>query len=64
MGRRRRAKTYEAAHTCPICLSQYIERASRRGVLDHMARLLRWRVYRCQECEARFYDVPLHRKAA
>ena len=43
-------------HMCPACLSDYIERTPRHGVLDHLARFVRWRVYRCRDCKARFYD--------
>jgi hypothetical protein len=53
--------TLAAQHTCPICLSDHIERTPRHGILDHLARLLRWRVYRCRDCETRFYDLPLPR---
>lgn len=46
-----------AEHTCPICLSHHVERTRRHGVPDHLARLLRWRVYACRDCRARFYDL-------
>jgi hypothetical protein len=50
-----------AHHTCPICSAGDIERVPRDGVVDHVARLLGWRVYRCRECRSRFYDRPLSR---
>ena len=52
-----------AHHECPKCSARAIVRVPRRMVLDHMARLLGWRVYRCLECGARFYDRSLYRKA-
>lgn len=51
-----------AYHECPSCSATQIERVPRRTVLDDMARLLGWRVYRCLECGTRFYDRPLYRK--
>jgi hypothetical protein len=46
-------------HLCPRCFSDDIERLRAHGIVDRMARILGWRVYRCLECGHRFYDRPL-----
>jgi hypothetical protein len=51
-------------HICPFCFSGEIERVPRHHVLDRMALLLGWRVYRCVECGSRFYDRPIPRQQA
>jgi hypothetical protein len=51
-------------HICPTCFSDAIERVPKHHVLDRMARLLGWRVYRCRECGSRFYDRPVPRQKA
>jgi hypothetical protein len=51
-------------HICPACFSSDVDRVPRRRVLDSMARLLGWRVYRCRDCGTRFYDRPLQHKAS
>jgi hypothetical protein len=44
-------------HLCPRCSSDEIERVRPHGIIDHLERLLRWHVYRCRECDHRFYDL-------
>jgi rubrerythrin len=51
-------------HICPACFSNKIERVRRRGVRDKLKGALGWRVYRCRQCGARFYDRPLEGKAS
>ena len=49
------------AHVCPACSSDDVARVPRAGVMDDVARLLGWRVYRCLACGRRFYDRPTSR---
>ena len=53
-------------HMCPMCSSADIERPIRqpREVLEHCARLLGWRVYRCRECGDLFYDSAAETEGA
>jgi hypothetical protein len=49
-------------HQCPGCASEHIGSVRRRGILDHLARLvLGWRVYGCLSCGRRFYDRRVRR---
>jgi hypothetical protein len=47
-----------AAHICPICGSEEIDRVPRDGPVDRFVRFCGWRVYECRECRCRFYDWP------
>src|SRR5262245_21905969 len=47
-----------AAHICPICAADAIDRVPRDGAVDHSVSLCGWRVYECCECRCRFYDWP------
>jgi len=47
-----------AAHICPICGADAIDRVPRDGAVDHFVSLCGWRVYECCECRCRFYDWP------
>jgi DNA-directed RNA polymerase subunit RPC12/RpoP len=51
-----------AQHACPYCRSAAIARVRRHRITDYIARVLRWRVYRCRDCGTRFYDRPLWRR--
>jgi putative component of membrane protein insertase Oxa1/YidC/SpoIIIJ protein YidD len=51
-------------HTCPACSSDEVERVRQHGPLDRMVRALGWRVYRCRDCDRRFYDRPVVRSAS
>jgi hypothetical protein len=51
----------QPGHICPKCFSEDVRRAHRQTFLDGLVRLFGWRVYRCQECRARFYDRPTQR---
>jgi uncharacterized Zn finger protein len=53
-----------ADHTCPTCTSDDVERVHRERAIDHVARAIGWRVYRCCECGNRFYDRPARRQAS
>jgi len=53
-----------AAHICPTCSSDDIERVPRARVMDRMRRVFGWRVYRCRDCGSRFYDRQSARKAS
>jgi transposase-like protein len=48
----------EAAHRCPACRSDEVIRVPRKTTSDYVARILGWRVYRCDSCKTRFYDRP------
>jgi len=50
-------------HTCPKCSSTDILRIPRQGVMERLARLLGWNVYRCADCGTVFYDRHLKRTA-
>jgi hypothetical protein len=43
-------------HLCSRCWSDEIARVRPHGIIDRLARFLGWRVYRCLECDHRFYD--------
>jgi hypothetical protein len=47
-----------AAHICPICGADAIDRMARDGALDYVVSLCGWRVYECCGCRCRFYDWP------
>jgi len=47
-----------AAHICPICGADAIDRVPRDGAVDYFVSLCWWRVYECCECRCRFYDWP------
>jgi hypothetical protein len=47
-----------AAHICPICGADAIDRVPRDGAVDHFVSLCGWRVYECCECRCQFYDWP------
>jgi hypothetical protein len=49
---------YQSPHVCPKCHSGEVTRVPRDRVLDRMAGLFGWRVYRCRNCRYRFYDRP------
>jgi DNA-directed RNA polymerase subunit RPC12/RpoP len=47
-------------HVCPKCQSKAISRAPHEDVLERVILILRRKhVYRCLECDRRFYDRPL-----
>jgi predicted RNA-binding Zn-ribbon protein involved in translation (DUF1610 family) len=45
-------------HTCPHCGSATVRRSHRRGVVDRILQVVRFRPYRCQECYNRFFRIP------
>ena len=45
-------------HTCPHCGSATVRRSHRRGVVDRILQMVRFRPYRCQECYNRFFRIP------
>jgi hypothetical protein len=51
------------SHLCPECASDYRERVHSEGMMEQIARLLGWNVYRCLECGHHFYDRPIRRAA-
>jgi DNA-directed RNA polymerase subunit RPC12/RpoP len=47
-------------HVCPKCQSKAISRAQYEDVFERLILMLRRKhVYRCLECDQRFYDRPL-----
>jgi DNA-directed RNA polymerase subunit RPC12/RpoP len=47
-------------HVCPKCQSKAISRAPHEDVLERLILMLRRKhVYRCLDCDKRFYDRPL-----
>jgi len=47
-------------HACPKCQSKAISRAPHEDVLERLILMLRRKqVYRCLDCDKRFYDRPL-----
>jgi hypothetical protein len=51
-----------AAHICPECASEEIDRVPRMGIRDYVVILVWWRVYRCRECGREFYDRPSYHR--
>ena len=52
-------------HRCPYCSSDDVERTHRQsGVFDRLVRVFGLRLYRCRECDQRFYDLPSRQKAS
>ena len=51
-------------HICPRCFSEHVARDLRHGSLEHLMRLLGWRMYACIDCGTRFYDRPLKATSA
>ena len=50
-------------HVCPKCHSKAISRAPHEDVLERLILILRRKhVYRCLECDRRFYDRPLRKQ--
>ncbi len=46
-------------HTCPKCGSKIIDRVKREDLLERLLLMLRRKhVYRCRDCDYRFYDRP------
>jgi DNA-directed RNA polymerase subunit RPC12/RpoP len=46
-------------HVCPKCGSKIIDRVKRQDLLERLVLFLRCkRVYRCLDCDYRFYDRP------
>jgi DNA-directed RNA polymerase subunit RPC12/RpoP len=54
----------QPTHICPKCSSEEIVRVRRAVLRDYVNRLLGWRVYRCADCDTRFYDRPVGRRVA
>jgi hypothetical protein len=53
-----------AKRLCPYCRSVEITRSHRRGPIErYLLRAIRVRVYRCDDCNARFYGFA-HSEAA
>jgi ribosomal protein L37AE/L43A len=47
-------------HVCPKCQSKAVSRAPHEDVLERLILMLRRKqVYRCLDCDKRFYDRPL-----
>jgi predicted RNA-binding Zn-ribbon protein involved in translation (DUF1610 family) len=44
-------------HICPQCGSATVRRSHRRGVVDRILQMVRFRPYRCQECYNRFFRI-------
>lgn len=51
-----------AAHICPHCASEEIDRVPRLGIRDYVVALIGWHVYRCRDCAGEFYDRPRPRR--
>jgi DNA-directed RNA polymerase subunit RPC12/RpoP len=52
-------KRVSMGHTCPKCGSKIIDRVKRQDLLERLVLFLRRkRVYRCLDCDYRFYDSP------
>ena len=50
-------------HVCPKCQSTAISRAPQDDVLERLMLMLRRKhVYRCADCDHRFYDRPLSKQ--
>jgi uncharacterized Zn finger protein len=51
-------------HVCPACSSDYRQRVPAAGILQRIARMFGWHLYRCMDCGHRFWDRPTRRKAS
>jgi len=50
-------------HVCPKCQSKAIDRAPRQDLLERLIPMLRRkRLYRCRDCDYRFYDRPVSKQ--
>jgi len=50
-------------HVCPKCQSKAISRTPHEDVLERLILMLRRKqVYRCLDCDKRFYDRPLAKR--
>jgi DNA-directed RNA polymerase subunit RPC12/RpoP len=50
-------------HVCPKCQSKAITRVPREDVLQRLVLMFRRkRIYRCLECNHRFYDRPVSKQ--